>query len=74
VQSLLAQLDESSKGVESVTRVARQEVNGIIDHAFRLALLLVLALGFTAVSCALLYRYWSRRLPPVRMAGVPPVT
>jgi methyl-accepting chemotaxis protein len=74
VQSLLAQLDESSKGVESVTRVARQEVNGIIDHAFRLALLLILALGFTAVSCALLYRYWSRRLPPVRMAGVPPVT
>jgi hypothetical protein len=49
-------------------------VNGIIDHAFRLALLLILALGFTAVSCALLYRYWSRRLPPVRMAGVPPVT
>ena len=74
VQSLLAQLDESSKGVESVTRVARQEVNGIIDHAFRLALLLILALGFTAVSSALLYRYWSRRLPPVRMAGVPPVT
>ena len=74
VQSLLAQLDESSKGVESVTRVARQEVNGIIDHAFRLALLLILALGFTAVSCALLYRYCSPRLPPVRMARVPPLT
>jgi len=74
VQSLLAQLDESSKGVESVTRVARQEVNGIIDHAFKLALLLVLALGFVAVSCALLYRYCSPRLPPVRMARVPPLT
>jgi hypothetical protein len=31
-------------------------------------------LGFVAVLCALLYRYWSPRLPPVRMARVPPLT
>jgi methyl-accepting chemotaxis protein len=74
VQALLAQLNESSKDVERVTRAATQEVNGIIDHAFKLALLLVLALGFVAVSCALLYRYLSPRLPPVRMARVPPLT
>jgi len=74
VQALLAQLNESSKDVERVTRAATQEVNGIIDHAFKLALLLVLALGFVAVSCALLYRYCSPRLPPVRMARVPPLT
>jgi methyl-accepting chemotaxis protein len=74
VQALLAQLNQSSKGVEHVTRAATQEVNGIIDHVFKLALLLILALGFVAVSCALLYRYWSPRLPPVRMARVPPLT
>ena len=74
VQALLAQLNESSKGVERVTRAATQEVNGIIDHVFRLALVLILVLGIVTVSCALLYRYWSRRLPPVRMAGVPPLT
>lgn len=74
VQALLAQLNESSKGVESVTRAATQEVSGIIDHAFKLALVLILALGFVAVSCALLYRYCSPRLPPVRMARVPPLT
>jgi hypothetical protein len=74
VQALLAQLNESSKGVERVTRAATQGVNGIIDHAFKLALVLIFALGFVAVSCALLYRYWSLRLPSVRMAGVPPVT
>jgi hypothetical protein len=74
VQALLAQLNTSSKDVERVTRAATQEVNGIIDHAFKLALILIFALGFVAVSCALLYRYWSPRLPSVRMAGVPPVT
>jgi hypothetical protein len=57
-----------------VTRAATQEVNGIVDHAFKLALLLVFALGLVAVSCALLYRYCSPRLPPVRMARVPPLT
>jgi hypothetical protein len=74
VQALLAQLNESSKGVERVTRAATQDVNGIIDHAFKLALVMIFALGFVAVSCALLYRYWSPRLPSARMAGVPPVT
>jgi hypothetical protein len=74
VQALLAQLNESSKGVESVTRAATQEVNGIIDHAFRLALVLILVLGLVTVACALLYRYWSPRLPSARMAGVPPLT
>jgi hypothetical protein len=74
VQALLVQLNTSSKDVERVTRAATQEVNGIIDHVFRLALLLILALGFVAVLCALLYRYWSQRLPSVRMARVPPLT
>jgi hypothetical protein len=57
-----------------VTRAATQEVNGIIDHAFKLVLVLIFALGLVAVSCALLYRYCSPRLPSVRMAGVPPAT
>jgi len=57
-----------------VTRAATQEVNGIIDHAFKLALVLILALGFIALLCALLFRYWSARLPSVRMARVPPLT
>jgi hypothetical protein len=74
VQALLVQLNTSSKDVERVTRAATQEVNGIIDHVFRLALLLILALGFVAVLCALLYRYWSPRLPSVRMARLPPLT
>jgi hypothetical protein len=74
VQALLAQLNTSSKDVERVTRAATQEVNGIIDHAFKLVLVLIFALGFVAVSCALLYRYCSQRLPSVRMAGVPPQT
>lgn len=74
VQALLAQLNTSSKDVERVTRAATQEVNGIIDHAFKLALVLIFALGFVAVLCALLYRYWSPRLPSVRMARVPPLT
>ena len=71
VQALLAQLNTSSKDVERLTRAATQEVNGIIDHAFRLALVLILALGLVTVACALLYRYWSPRLPSARMAGVP---
>ena len=74
VQSLLAQLNTSSKDVERVTRAATQEVNGIIDHAFKLALVLIFALGFVAVLGALLYRYCSPRLPSVRMARVPPLT
>lgn len=74
VQGLLAQLNTSSKDVERVTRAATQEVNGIIDHAFRLAIILILVIGFVAVLCALLYRYWSPRLPSVRMARVPPLT
>jgi hypothetical protein len=74
VQALLAQLNTSSRDVERVTRAATQEVNGIIDHAFKLALVLIFALGFVAVLCALLYRYWSPRLPSVRMARVPPLT
>jgi hypothetical protein len=74
VQALLAQLNTSSKDVERVTRAATQEVNGIIDHVFELAVVLILVLGFVAVSCALLYRYASPRLPSVRMARVPPVT
>jgi hypothetical protein len=49
-------------------------VNEVIDHAFQRALVLILVLGFVAVLCALLYRYWSPRLPPVRMARVPPLT
>jgi DNA repair ATPase RecN len=71
VQALLAQLNTSSRDVERVTRAATQEVNGIIDHAFRLALVLILALGLVTVACALLYRYWSPRLPSARMAGMP---
>ena len=74
VQGLLAQLNTSSKDVERVTRAATQEVNGIIDHVFKLALVLILVLGFVTVLCALLYRYWSPRLPSVRMARVPPLT
>ena len=74
VQALLAQLNTSSKDVERVTRAATQEVNGIIDHVFKLALVLILVLGFVTVLCALLYRYWSPRLPSVRMARVPPLT
>jgi hypothetical protein len=71
VQALLAQLNTSSRDVERVTRAATQEVNGIIDHAFRLALVLILALGLVTVACALLYRYCSPRLPSARMAGMP---
>ena len=71
---MLAQLNTSSKDVERVTRAATQEVNGIIDHVFKLALVLILVLGFVTVLCALLYRYWSPRLPSVRMARVPPLT
>jgi hypothetical protein len=74
VQALLVQLNTSSKDVERVTRAATQEVNGIIDHVFKLAIVLILVLGFVAVLCALLYRYWSPRLPSVRMARVPPLT
>ena len=74
VQALLAQLNTSSKDVERVTRAATQEVNGIIDHVFKLALVLILVLGFVTVLRALLYRYWSPRLPSVRMARVPPLT
>jgi hypothetical protein len=74
VQALLVQLNTSSKDVERVTRAATQEVNGIIDHVFKLAIVLILVLGFVAVVCALLYRYWSPRLPSVRMARVPPLT
>src|SRR5262245_27757967 len=74
VQALLVQLNTSSKNGERVTRAATQEVNGIIDHVFKLALVLILALGLVAVACALLYRYCSPRLPSVRMARVPPVT
>jgi hypothetical protein len=74
VQALLSQLNTSSKDVERVTRAATQEVNGIIDHVFKLALVLILVLGFVTVLCALLYRYWSPRLPSVRMARVPPLT
>ena len=74
VQGLLAQLNTSSKDVERVTRAATQEVNGIIDHVFKLAIVLILVLGFVTVLCALLYRYWSPRLPSVRMVRVPPLT
>jgi hypothetical protein len=74
VQALLVQLDTSGKGVERVTRAATQEVSGIVDHVFKLAVVLILVLGFVAVLCALLYRYWSPRLPSVRMARVPPLT
>jgi hypothetical protein len=74
VQALLAQLDASSRNVERLTHAATQDVNEVIDHAFQRALVLILVLGFVAVLCALLYRYWSPRLPPVRMARVPPLT
>ena len=58
VQALLSQLNTSSKDVERLTRAATQEVNGIIDHVFKLALVLILVLGFVTLLCALLYRYW----------------
>jgi hypothetical protein len=74
VQALLAQLNNSSKDVEHVARAATQEVNGIIDHIFKLAIVLILVLGFVTVLCVLLYRYVSPRLPSVRMAGAPPLT
>jgi hypothetical protein len=74
VQALLVQLNTSGKDVERVTRAATQEMNGIIDHVFKLAIVLILVLGFFTVLCALLYRYWSPRLPSVRMARVPPLT
>jgi methyl-accepting chemotaxis protein len=62
LQSLLAQLDTSSKGVEQITRAATQDMNRVIDHAFRRALLLIVVLGLVATVSALLYRYWSPRL------------
>ena len=74
VQALLVQLNTSSKDVERVTRAATQEVHGIVDHVFKLAIVLIFVLGLVAVACALLYRYCSPRLPSVRMARVPPVT
>ena len=74
VQALLLQLDSSSKDVERIAHAATQEVNSVIDHAFQRAIVLILVLGAVAVLGALLYRYWSPRLPPVRMARVPPLT
>jgi hypothetical protein len=74
VQALLAQLDSSSKNVELLTHAATQDVKEVIDRAFQRAILLILVLGCVALLCALLYRYWSPRLPPVRMARVPPLT
>ena len=74
VQALLAQLDSSSKNVELLTHAATQDVKDVIDRAFQRAIILILMLGFVALLCALLYRYWSPRLPPVRMARVPPLT
>jgi hypothetical protein len=62
MQSLLVQLDTSSKGVEQITRAATQDVNGIIDRAFWRAVILILVLGLVATFSALLYRYWSPRL------------
>jgi len=62
MQSLLVQLDTSSKGVEQITRAATQDLNRVIDHAFWRALLLILVLGVVATLSALLYRYWSPRL------------
>jgi hypothetical protein len=62
MQSLLVQLDTSSKGVEQMTRAATQDLNRVVDHAFWRALLLILVLGVVATLSALLYRYWSPRL------------
>jgi hypothetical protein len=74
VQALLAQVDSSSNEVERIAHAATQDLNRVIDHAFQRALILIVVLGLVAVLCALLYRYWSPRLPSVRMARVPPLT
>jgi len=74
VQALLAQVDSSSNEVERIAHAATQDLNRVIDHAFQRALILIFVLGLVAVLCALLYRYWSPRLPSVRMARVPPLT
>jgi hypothetical protein len=64
MQSLLVQLDASSKDMERVARGATQDLNRVIDRAFWRGVMLILVLGLVTTLSALFYRYWSPRLQP----------
>jgi hypothetical protein len=64
LQSLLVQLDASSKGAERLVRAATQDLDRVIDRAFWRCAALILLLGFVATLSVLLYRYCSARLQP----------
>jgi len=65
MQSLLVQLNASSKDVERIAHAATQDLNRTIDRAFWRGVLLIVVLGLVTTLSALLYRYWSPRLQPV---------
>jgi len=62
LQSLIAQLDSSSNGVEKLTVHAAENLRVVVDHAFWRGVQLILVLITAILVAALLYRLALRRL------------
>ena len=62
LQSLIAQVDSSSAGVEQLSAAASRDLRAVVDHAFWRGVYLILVLAVVILLATLSYRYAAKHI------------